>query len=93
MIQGFSCKKTERFFLTGQPAAAWRAIEVGARRKLAMLDAAVTLTDLKAPPGNQLEPLKGDRKGQHSIRINDKWRACFVWTEQGPIDVEIVEYH
>ena len=64
-----------------------------ARRKLKMLDAAVVLTDLRVPPGNHLEALSGDRKGQHSIRINDQWRICFVWAAEGPADVEIVDYH
>jgi proteic killer suppression protein len=62
-------------------------------RKLAMLDAASVLGDLKVPPGNRLEALLGDRKGQHSIRINDQWRVCFKWTNTGPADVEIVDYH
>lgn len=62
-------------------------------RKLAMLDAAETLTDLLIPPGNRLEKLTGDRAGQHSIRINQQWRICFVWTDAGPEDVEIVDYH
>jgi len=64
-----------------------------AERKLAQLEAAQTLDFLKAPPGNRLEALKGDRKGQHSIRINDQWRICFVWSDDGPADVEIVDYH
>lgn len=64
-----------------------------AARKLAQLNAAVTLDDLRAPPGNRLEALKGSRKGQHSIRINDKYRVCFRWTPAGPEDVEIVDYH
>lgn len=62
-------------------------------RKLAMLDAAKALDDLRSPPGNRLEALKGDRAGQHSIRINDQFRMCFVWTESGPSEVEIVDYH
>jgi proteic killer suppression protein len=64
-----------------------------ARRKLKMVDAAVVLTDLRVPPGNQLEALTGDRRRQHSIRINDQWRICFVWTTEGPTDVEVVDYH
>ena len=60
---------------------------------LSALDAAVVLQDLRFPPGNHLEELKGDRAGQHSVRINDQWRICFVWTDQGPADVEIVDYH
>ncbi len=66
-----------------------RAIEY----KLAMLNAAVTLDDLRHPPGNKLELLRGDRAGQHSIRINRQWRICFVWTEKGPHHVEVVDYH
>ena len=62
------------------------------RAMLSAMDAAVVLEDLRFPPGNHLEALKGDRAGQHSIRINDQWRICFVWTEQGPGDVEIVDY-
>ena len=64
-----------------------------ARRKLGYLDAAVDLSDLRAPPGNRLEALAGNRKGQHSIRINDQFRICFVWTREGPEHVEIVDYH
>ncbi len=64
-----------------------------AQRKLAMLDAAVRLENLRVPPGNRLEALAGDRKGQHSIRINDQWRICFIWTDAGPEEVEIVDYH
>ena len=63
------------------------------RAMLSALDAAVALEDLRFPPRNHLEELKGDRAGQHSIRINDQWRICFRWTEQGPADVEIVDYH
>ena len=64
-----------------------------AENKLAMIDAASTLEDLRSPPGNRLEALKGDRKGQHSIRINDQWRVCFKWTDNGPEDVEVCDYH
>ena len=71
----------------------FRSLAKVAERKLTQLDAAQTLAFLKAPPGNHLEALKDDRKGQHSIRINDQWRICFVWTEVGPTDVEIVDYH
>lgn len=62
-------------------------------RKLTMIENAVTLDDLRSPPGNRLEVLKGDRRGQHSIRINDQWRVCFVWTDAGAENVEIVDYH
>ena len=71
------------------PAALWEA----ARRKLDQLNAAVRLSDLRLPPSNHLEPLKGDRKGQYGIRINQQYRLCFAWTETGPADVEIVDYH
>jgi proteic killer suppression protein len=64
-----------------------------AQRKLQMLDDAAELRDLKSPPGNRLEALSGDRAGQHSVRINDQWRLCFVWTDVGPESVEIVDYH
>jgi len=64
-----------------------------ANRKLLMLDAAETLSDLRVPPGNRLEILRGDRAGQHSIRINDQWRICFIWTPAGPENVEITDYH
>ncbi len=60
---------------------------------LTAMDAAAALEDLRFPPGNRLERLRGDRSGQHSVRINDQWRICFVWTAQGPADVEIVDYH
>lgn len=73
----------------GFPSSLIRA----AQRKLAMLDAAVRFENLAVPRGNQLEALAGDRKGQHSIRINDQWRICFRWTDAGPEDVEIVDYH
>ena len=63
------------------------------RAMLSVMDAAMVLEDLRFPPGNHLEELKGDRAGQHSIRINDQWRICFVWTDRGPADVEIVDYH
>jgi proteic killer suppression protein len=64
-----------------------------ARAMLSALDAAVVIEDLRFPPGNHLEELRGKRAGQHSVRINDQWRICFIWTEQGPADVEIVDYH
>ena len=64
-----------------------------AYRKLLMLDAAETLADLRVPPGNRLEALKGDRAGQHSIRVNDQWRICFTWTMAGAADVQITDYH
>ncbi|MDR1294709.1 MAG: type II toxin-antitoxin system RelE/ParE family toxin [Bifidobacteriaceae bacterium] len=68
-------------------------IQRTALRKLVVMNAAVTLQDLRSPPGNRLEGLAGGRSGRHSIRINDQWRICFVWTKSGPADVEIVDYH
>jgi proteic killer suppression protein len=91
-IQSFKCRDTQALFLR-QRQARFRAIEAVARRKLAQLDAAHVLRDLVAPPGNRLEALRGDRAGQHSIRINDQWRLCFLWTAQGPAEVEIVDDH
>ena len=92
MIQSFRSPDAEALF-NDQPVARFRAIERPARRKLLYLHRAQTLRDLKAPPGNRLEALKGDRKGQHSIRINDQWRICFRWLEGHAYDVEIVDYH
>lgn len=77
----------------GQSPRRFRNFENVAQRKLQMLDAAVELRDLRSPPGNRLEALSGDRAGQHSIRINDQWRVCFEWTENGPTNLEIVDYH
>jgi proteic killer suppression protein len=92
MIQSFRCKQTRSLFEGGDPRQ-FRAFKDVAVRKLTQLDAAQTLEFLRSPPGNQLEALKGDRKGQNSIRINSQFRVCFVWTENGPSDVEIVDYH
>ncbi|MEQ8406572.1 MAG: type II toxin-antitoxin system RelE/ParE family toxin [Oceanicaulis sp.] len=95
MIRSFRDAALERFFRTGRPPrkAGWAALSGVAARKLDMLDAAARLDDLRAPPGNRLEALSGDRAGQHSIRINAQWRICFVWTERGAMEVEIVDYH
>lgn len=92
MIQSFNCRDTQALY-EGKNPRRFKALLAVAERKLAQLDAAQTLDFLKAPPGNRLEALQGDRKGQHSIRINDQWRICFVWSEAGPLDVEIVDYH
>lgn len=92
MIQSFRCPHTQVLFEGGQPRR-WRAIQTVAERKLTQLDAAQTLEFLRAPPGNRLEVLRGDRAGQYSIRINDQWRVCFTWTHNGPAEVEIVDYH
>jgi proteic killer suppression protein len=92
MIKSFRCKETEKLFETGRSKRFGSIVKV-ATRKLAQLDAAETLEFLRSPPGNRLEELKGDRSGQHSIRINDEWRVCFRWTNTGPANVEIVDYH
>ena len=91
MIKSFKDRGTERL-RNNEPVRRFQAIERQARRKLLQLNAAVALSDLKVPPGNRLEVLVGDRKGQHSIRINDQWRICFRW-QDGAHDVEIVDYH
>ena len=92
MIQSFKCKDTLALY-EGKHPRKFKAFTSVAERKLSQLDAAQTLDFLKAPPGNHLEALKGDRKGQHSIRINSQWRICFVWSDVGPAEVEIVDYH
>jgi proteic killer suppression protein len=91
-IQSFKCADTERLF-GGERVRRFVAIESVAMRKLAMLNRAGRLDDLRVPPGNRLEALKGDRAGQHSIRVNDQFRICFEWTGIGPANVEIVDYH
>lgn len=92
MIHSFACPNTEALFHS-QAVLRFKNIERVARRKLLQLHAATELASLRIPPGNQLEALKGDRKGQHSIRINDQWRVCFVWRKDGAHQVEIVDYH
>ena len=92
MIKSFRCAETQRLFETGK-SKRFVSIAIIAARKLAMLDAAHTLEFLRSPPGNRLEALRGDRKSRHSIRINDQFRICFRWTDDGPADVEIVDYH
>jgi proteic killer suppression protein len=92
MIHSFSCPDTETLFRS-QTVPRFRNIERVARRKLLQLHAATQLVSLRIPPGNQLEALKGGRKGQHGMRINDQWRVCFVWRKDGAHQVEIVDYH
>jgi proteic killer suppression protein len=97
MIQSFKAAGVEDIFNGKNTTAArricpdsiWKIVV----RKLDQLDSVASLQDLKIPPGNHLEALSGNRKGQHSIRVNDQYRICFIWTEQGPDQVEIVDYH
>jgi proteic killer suppression protein len=92
MIRSFRDPQTETLF-QDRDVPRFRAIERVARRKLLYLHRAKRLEDLRVPPGNRLEALKGDRKGQYSIRINDQWRICFRWKDGDALDVEIVDYH
>ncbi|MGD0888331.1 MAG: type II toxin-antitoxin system RelE/ParE family toxin [Acidobacteriaceae bacterium] len=92
MIQSFKCEDTHVLF-AARKSRLWSNMRTVALRKLDQLEAAASLEDLRIPPGNQLEPLKADRQGQHSIRINDQWRICFVWEAHGPHNVEVVDYH
>ena len=92
MIRSFKDAATARLF-ADEDVPRFRGIERPARRKLLLLNGARTINDLRSPPGNRLEALAGGRRGQHSIRINDQWRICFVWREGGAEDVEIVDYH
>ncbi|HET7267278.1 MAG TPA: type II toxin-antitoxin system RelE/ParE family toxin [Oleiagrimonas sp.] len=92
MIQSFSDKDTQLLFATGKTRR-FSSVARTATRKLQQLDAAVELRDLASPPGNRLETLQGNRAGQYSIRINKQFRLCFQWTEQGPANVEIADYH
>jgi len=93
MIESFRDKRAAAVFLGKMPKGFPTDIATVARRKLRMLDAATRLDDLRAPQANRLEALKDDRAGQHSIRVNDQWRVCFVWRAGGAHDVEIVDYH
>lgn len=93
MIRSFRCKETEKLFHGRFSAKLPQAIQLVAVKKLNMLYAAQTLDDLRIPPANRLETLHGDRAGQHSIRINDQWRVCFVWNQGQAEQVEIVDYH
>ncbi len=92
VIRSFSCADTQALFEVGK-CKKFSGVAKTAVRKLAQLDAAQTLEFLRSPPGNHLEALKGRRKGQHSVRINDQFRVCFRWTDDGPEEVEIVDYH
>lgn len=94
-IQSFSDKATEDFFYTGKSAhkAGWANSSDVVKRKLDQLNAATSLNDLKAPPNNKLEALRGDLLGRHSIRVNDQWRVVFEWTDLGPAKVRVMDYH
>lgn len=92
MIKSFRCRETEKLF-HDLDSRKFRNVERVARRKLELLDAAAKIEDLRSPPGNRLEALRGNRSGQYSIRINDQFRLCFKWAPEGASDVEIVDYH
>jgi proteic killer suppression protein len=93
VIRSFKDRETERLFLRQRSRAVPSDLRRVALRKLLQLDAADTLDDLEVPPGNRLERLRGDRKGQHSIRVNEQWRVCFEWQQGDAHEVEIVDYH
>lgn len=93
MIKSFQDKETEKIFNRQISTKLPQDIQRVARKKLVIIDAATQLNDLRTPPGNRLEALKGDRKAQHSIRINDQWRVCFIWRDGAAYSVEIVDYH
>ena len=93
MIESFRDKRTAAIFLGRMPKRFPSDIVDAARRKLRMLHSAIRLNELRVPPANRLESLAGNRVGQHSIRINDQWRICFVWRDGAAFDVEIVDYH
>jgi len=92
LIKSFGCKETKRLF-DGERVRRFQSFEVQDRDKLELLDAAIALSVLTVIPGNRLESLRGDRKGQFSIRINQQWRICFKWRDGDSLDVEIVDYH
>ncbi|XVV04606.1 type II toxin-antitoxin system RelE/ParE family toxin [Actinosynnema sp. CA-248983] len=93
VLRSFADRETERVWQRSRSRGLDPNVQRVALRKLAILDAAEVLEDLRVPPGNRLEKLQGDRAGQYSIRINQQWRICFRWTDAGPEDVEIVDYH
>jgi toxin HigB-1 len=93
MIASFRDKETEKLWRSGRCRSLPGTLQRRAFMKLAILNAAVALENLQVPPGNRLESLRGDREGQHSVRINDQYRVCFVWREGNAFDVEIVDYH
>lgn len=92
MIKSFKCRYTLELWRTGKNKRLPSEVIKSALRKLAMIDSAFEIRDLKIPPNNKLEPLKGDREGQYSIRVNQQWRICFIWEQHDAFDVEIVDY-
>jgi proteic killer suppression protein len=93
VIKSFKCRETHKIWQRKFSKKLPQNIQLRARRKLIAIDISTSLTDLKIPPSNKLEPLSGDRQGQYSIRVNDQWRICFVWSDSDAYDVEIVDYH
>jgi proteic killer suppression protein len=93
MIAGFRNKETEKLWQSGRSRRLAAELRLRAFKKLSILNAALTLDNLRVPPGNQLEALRGNRAGQYSIRINDQYRVCFVWRDGNVFEVEIVDYH
>jgi proteic killer suppression protein len=93
MIRSFRCDETRKVFEGVRPRGLPGNLLAVMQRKLKILDAATKLDDLRVPPGNRLEALKGGRRGQYSIRVNDQWRLCFRWKAEGPDEVEIIDYH
>ena len=93
MIQSFADSDTEKVWRRRHVRKFGSDLQRTAHRRLLILDAAETISDLRVPPGNRLEQLRGGRAGQHSIRVNDQWRICFVWSDAGPAEVEITDYH
>ncbi|MGE0454643.1 MAG: type II toxin-antitoxin system RelE/ParE family toxin [Vicinamibacteria bacterium] len=93
MIRGFRDRDTEKLFRRERSRAVPPGLQRIVLRKLVQLDAATALQDLRLPPGNRLEALSGNRRGQHSIRVNDQWRVCFVWKDGDAYEVEVVDYH
>ena len=93
MIRSFRDKESERIFLRERAKKFSQVVQRAALRKLLLLDAADSPEDLRVPPGNRLEKLSGDRKGQYSIRVNDQWRVCFQWRDGDAFEIEVVDYH
>jgi len=93
MIKSFKCKETAKIFRRERSYKFSMDIQKIALRKITMIHAAISIEDLRIPPGNHLELLKGNRKGQHSIRINNQWRICFIWNKNDALEVEIIDYH